>query len=299
MKDRMPETFSFGLVGYPVEHSYSPRMHMAAMQQLGLSGEYLLYPLERPSGLADILEQMRLGKIHGLNVTIPYKNEILPLLDDLTPAAKAVGAANTVFRRKGQLVGDNTDATGFLADLERIGWLNTGYPDRSALILGAGGSARAVVYALFTSGWQVAIAARRWEQAAALVKMMQGSADVELDINNQDQLTALGLDKNSISELDPKAFLIINTTPLGMLSQENISPWPAGLDFPARARIYDLVYNPSESILISTARKRGHQAVNGIGMLVEQAALSLEIWTGLTAPRQAMHQAVMEYSKGV
>jgi shikimate dehydrogenase len=299
MKNRMPDTYSFGLVGYPVEHSYSPRIHMAAMQQLGLSGEYRLFPLEQPSGLPDILEQMRLGNIHGLNVTIPYKNEILPLLDDLTPAAQAIGAANTVFIRKGQLVGDNTDAKGFFADLERLGWSNIDYPDQFALILGAGGSARAVVHALSINGWQVAISARRREQATALVKLVQSWVDAEPDIKDQDRLAALGLDKNSISKLDPKPSLIINTTPLGMLPQENVSPWPAGLDFPPRVRVYDLVYNPRETILISNARKMGHQAINGIGMLVEQAALSLEIWTGLTTPRQAMYQAVMEYSIGV
>lgn len=291
----MPERYTFGLIGYPVEHSYSPRIHMAAMQELALPGEYLLFPIEQPSGLDDILADMRVGNIQGLNVTIPYKNEILPLLDNLTPTARAIGAANTVFIRKGQLIGDNTDAMGFLADLERLGWSSIDYPDRLALILGAGGSAQAVVHALFGNGWQVTISARRQEQAAELVKMIRGTTETVLDSNDQNLLSAIGLDKNSISNLDPKPSLIINTTPLGMIPQDDVSPWPVGLDFPPQARVYDLVYNPPETILLSTAREMGHQASNGIGMLVEQAALSLEIWTGMTAPRQEMH----EYSTGV
>jgi shikimate dehydrogenase len=294
----MPEHYSFGLVGYPVGHSLSPRIHLAAMQELQLAGEYRLCPVEQPSGLQDILDEMRLGNVHGLNVTIPYKNDILPLLDGLTPPAQAIGAANTVFTKNGQLVGDNTDAKGFLADLERLGWSHINGEDGFALILGAGGSARAVVYALSHSGWGITIAARRREQASALANLIRESFSDHTVSMKQNRLSAITLDKESLSLLEPNPSLIINTTPVGMYPQVDASPWPEGLAFPSQAAVYDLVYNPAETILMQSARNHGLQVRNGIGMLVEQAALSLEIWTGLTAPRQAMHQVVMEYSIG-
>lgn len=291
----MSDYYSLGLIGYPLEHSLSPRIHMAALQELDLAGEYRLYPVERPSGIATLLEEMRQGKIDGLNVTIPYKNDILALLDEITPAAREIGAVNTVCCQKRKLVGDNTDAKGFLADLDRLSWGKIGAPG-NALVLGAGGSARAVVYALSRAGWRVAIAARRKEQSAALVKLIRKSIGEGSIIGQQVALSAMKLDHKCISSLNPMPSLIINTTPVGMYPQVDVSPWPAELDFPSPAAVYDLVYNPAETALMREARKMGLPVANGIGMLVEQAALSLEIWTGLPAPRQAMRQAVMEYS---
>jgi shikimate dehydrogenase len=292
------ENYSFGLVGYPVEHSLSPSIHMAALQELGLQGEYRLYPVEETAGLLELLDRMRLGSLLGLNVTIPYKSDILPFLDTLTPTARAIGAANTVIIQESQLVGDNTDAGGFLADLERLSWSEISDPNRSAIVLGAGGSARAVVYALALTGWQVTIAARRREQATNLIESIQDSLGDDLPTGGQYQLTAVHLDNASLASLDPIPGLVINTTPLGMYPQEDASPWPEDLDLPPQAALYDLVYNPDETTLMSAAREDSLRVANGLGMLVEQAALSFEIWTGLVAPRQTMHQAVMEYSKG-
>ena len=173
----MPDYYSLGLIGYPLEHSLSPRIHAAALQDLRLAGEYLLFPIEHSSGLQAILGEMRSGKIHGLNVTIPYKKAVLSLLDDLSTAAQAIGAVNTISQQDGKMVGDNTDARGFYADLERLGWAKIGEPDRHALVLGAGGSARAIVYALANAGWRVTISARRQEQAATLVKLIKRSTE--------------------------------------------------------------------------------------------------------------------------
>ena len=290
----MSELKSFGLVGYPLEHSLSPLIHKAALQELGIQGEYRLYPVEEAASLLELMEGVRMGSLHGLNVTIPYKSDILSFLDHLTPTARAIGAVNTVFLRDSQLVGDNTDAAGFLADLERLGWLEIGDLKRCAVVLGAGGSARAVVYALASTGWQIIIAARRQEQAAILVKTMQESFENDLPVGRKKSFTAVHLGYASLASLNPTPDLIVNTTPLGMFPRDDISPWPEDLDFPPQAALYDLVYNPAETALMRAARGDGLRVTNGLGMLVEQAALSFEIWTGLEAPRQAMHQAVMD-----
>ena len=290
----MSELKSFGLIGYPVDHSLSPLIHTAALQELSFQGEYRLYPVEEAASLLELMEGVRMGSLHGLNVTIPYKSDILSFLDHLTPTARAIGAVNTVFLRDSQLVGDNTDAAGFLADLERLGWLEIGDLKRCAVVLGAGGSARAIVYALASTGWQIIIAARRQEQAAILVKTMQESFENDLPVGRKKSFTAVHLGYASLASLDPIPDLIVNTTPLGMYPQVDASPWPEDLDFPPQAALYDLVYNPAETALMRAARGDGLRVTNGLGMLVEQAALSFEIWTGLEAPRQAMHQAVMD-----
>ena len=166
-----------GLIGYPLSHSLSPQLHAAAFQALKLDGEYRLYPVapNDNQGLAKLAQRLRLGKLQGLNVTIPHKQAILPLLDKLTPSAQAIGAVNTLYLKGDRLIGHNTDAPGFLSDLHN----SFGQPtvEKNALVLGAGGAARAVVYALLTDGWNVTLAVRRADvdQAAALIESMRGA----------------------------------------------------------------------------------------------------------------------------
>ena len=178
----MPERYRLGLIGYPVSHSLSPRLHRAALVACGLVGEYQLYEAPPfPEGriaVQQLLEKLRGGELHGLNVTIPHKQSVIPLLDKLTPTAREIGAVNTIYMNGKGLVGENTDAAGFLADLrQRLsrGEGNSGLK-RRALVLGAGGSARAVVYALLKDNWDVCVAARRLEQARALASDFQQSA---------------------------------------------------------------------------------------------------------------------------
>ena len=294
----MRENYSLGLTGYPLHHSLSPRMHAAALRDCGLQGNYQLYPVEDAADLDELLNRLRQGSLQGLNVTIPHKGSILSLLDVLTSTARAIGAANTIFCRDGQLVGDNTDTAGFLADLDSLGWSQRVDQSQGALVLGSGGAARAVVYALTRSGWQVTIAARRREQAQALLETVQSSEGDGVSTGEIKRLTAIHLGEASLSSLDPAPGLIINTTPLGMFPHLNASPWPQDLVFPVGAAVYDLVYNPAETALLRAARAGGLRVTNGLGMLVEQAALSFEIWTGMDAPRDVMRQAVQEYQIG-
>ena len=163
-------SFHLGLIGYPLGHSLSPKIHAAALKACGLRGDYSLFPIhpDDKQGLKDLLNRVRSGEITGLNVTIPHKQNVIPLLDELTPTAQAIGAVNTIYRHGEKLIGENTDAAGFLSDLKKnIGNWKLGI-GKLALVLGAGGAARAVIYALLHDGWQVTLAARRIEQAGQL-----------------------------------------------------------------------------------------------------------------------------------
>jgi shikimate dehydrogenase len=271
------------LTGYPLDHSLSPSLHVAALQACALLGEYRLYPVppEDEMGLQALLERMRSETLHGLNVTIPHKRKVLPLLDEVSPMAQAIGAVNTIYFRDGLLRGENTDAAGFLTDLGRVFPVTV---PGVALVLGAGGSARAVVYALLQAGWQVCVAARRQEQAQALCQAI--STRVE----------ALALDTEILSRLaeERQVELLVNATPLGMGRQAGESPLAQGMRLPGMAFVYDLVYNPPETALLQAARNAGLACANGLGMLVEQARLAFKLWTGCEVEREVMNRAVTQ-----
>ena len=172
-----PSSFHLGLIGYPLSHSLSPTIHAAALKACNLQGDYSLFPIapDDKQGLKDLLARLRTGELHGLNVTIPHKQNVIEFLDELTPTAKAIGAVNTIYLKESKLIGDNTDAAGFLTDLRKFlaespspFGRGAGVREKSAIVLGAGGSARAVVYALLNDGWNVTISARRIEQAQEL-----------------------------------------------------------------------------------------------------------------------------------
>ena len=282
------ESYSFGLIGYPLGHSLSPQIHGAALHALGVSGEYRLYQIPPlPDGkddLASLLNRVRAGEIHGLNVTIPHKQNVIPLLDEFTPTAKTIGAVNTIFMRGDVLVGDNTDAPGFWGDVSQR--FNGQTFERSkALVLGSGGGARAVIYALLTHGFQVTISARCQDQEEA--ETLKNDLSV---VSNQIEIIYLETD---YSKLNMDQFsLLVNCTPVGMHPLDDASPWPADLSFPQDTIVYDLVYNPRETLFVKQARAAGLRASTGLGMLIEQAALAFERWTGLEAPRAVMMDAV-------
>lgn len=283
---------SLGLLGYPLLHSLSPRLHGAALHHLGIDGEYRLYPVPAlPDGaaqLAGLFQRLRAGEIQGLNVTIPHKQTVLPYLDGLTPAAQSIGAVNTIFQQDGRWLGDNTDAPGFLYDLQRC--LPGEMRPAQALVLGAGGAARAVVYSLLVAGWQVTVAARRLESAQGLASSLPPVGE-QSNVARPVLLSAM-----AFQSLPEPVALVVNATSAGMLPEVESNPWPAGAPLPSGAFVYDLVYKPGETALMRQARAAGLPAANGLGMLVEQAALAFEIWSGLPAPRSQMWQAVLEQS---
>lgn len=267
-----------GLIGYPLGHSLSPKIHNAALQACGLQGDYSLFPIhpDDKQGLQDLLNRVRAGEIHGLNVTIPHKQNVIEFMDELTSTAKAIGAVNTIYLRENRLIGDNTDASGFLSDLKHAFDYSSFFLQPSALVLGAGGSARAVVYALLNDGWNVTIAARRIEQAYELSAQFKNTNAVELNFQT----------------FQPSNFqLIVNTTPVGMTPNVDQSPLPENLSLSSSTFIYDLVYNPPETKLVKDARAQGLSATTGLGMLIEQATLAFELWTGHTPPREILQTA--------
>ena len=287
-----------GLIGYPLGHSLSPRIHRAALPSCGLEGDYSLFPIppEDKQSLGELLGRVRSGEIQGLNVTIPHKQNVIPFLDELTPTANSIGAVNTIYLHDHKLVGDNTDAPGFLIDLKRLLTTGTRTPWHcppgqvcpggrrqgkhgalEALVLGAGGAARAIVYALVSDGWNVMIAARRAEQANEVAKQFQNVKIMELNVQTFQRLNIQ---------------LIVNATPVGMAPNIHQSPWPENLPFPMNAPIYDLVYNPSETKLVKDARAQGLRAATGLGMLIEQAALAFQIWTGHDPSREILRTSL-------
>ncbi len=275
-----------GLIGYPLGHSLSPRLHQAALAYFGLEGEYRLYPVEPEDrdGLATLVGRVRQGELDGLNVTIPHKQNVIPLVDDLTPDARAIGAVNTLYRQGSMLIGHNTDAPGFLADLRHF-WQPASGSQRRALVIGSGGGARAVVYALLRDGWDVTVAAVLLDQAAALVEALQPVA-------GQQALAFVPNEREAVRAVLDGTTLIVNASPVGMTPNVNASPWPEGLVFPPGAAVYDLVYNPRETLFVKQARRAGLQATTGLGMLIEQAARSFECWTGRLPTREVLWKAV-------
>jgi len=275
-----PSTYQLGLIGYPVGHSLSPKIHTAALKACGLEGIYSLFPIapDEKQGLKDLLNRVRSGEIQGLNVTIPHKQNVIEFTDELTLTAQAIGAVNTIYMRENKLVGDNTDAPGFLSDLKRFLCEQSKFVNRkSAVVLGAGGSARAVVYALLNDSWSVTLAARRLEQAEELA---QSFTNYELQVANFTNFQPSTCD------------LLVNTTPVGMSPNTDQSPLPENATLPVDGIVYDLVYNPRETKLVRDARSQGLRASTSLGMLIEQAALAFEIWTGLNPPRDILWNAV-------
>lgn len=284
------QRFQLGLIGYPLSHSLSPQIHAAALQACGLHGNYSLFPIppNDEQALRDLLSRLRSGEIHGLNITIPHKQTVIEFLDELTPTAQAIGAVNTLYLQEDKLIGDNTDTAGFLSDLKRF--LTTeaqSHGDSKALVLGAGGSARAVVYALLNDGWNVTISSRRLEQARQLASSFP---------NYQPVLSIVeGLPITNFKTFQLSLFnLIVNTTPLGMTPNIDRSPLPENATLPPDVIVYDLVYNPRETKLVREAKAQGCHAVTGLGMLIEQAALSFQRWTGHNPPRDILYTSVVE-----
>jgi shikimate dehydrogenase len=290
MQPSNPQTFNLGLIGYPLGHSLSPTIHNAALESCGVDGAYSLFPISPADkkGLKDLLARVRSSEIAGLNVTIPHKQNVIEFLDELTPTAKSIGAVNTIYMQGNRLIGENTDAPGFLSDLKKF--LTTETPrhgELKALVLGAGGSARAVVYALINNGWNVMIASRRLEQAKQLADSF-GNQRLPITVCSSSDL------ESHLDNLQSPVSLIANTTPIGMIPNTDESPWPAYLPFPQGTAIYDLVYNPRETKLVREAFSQGRPATTGLGMLIEQAALAFEIWTGCKPSREAMSGAVSQ-----
>lgn len=276
------ETAVVSLLGHPVKHSLSPRLHNAAFRAQGVNAVYVASPVH-PEALQSGIEGLRALQFLGANVTVPHKEAVRPLLDTVSERAAAVGAVNTIVRDGNVLRGDNTDVEGFLTPLsETVGQTLVGAP---MLIFGAGGAARAVAYGLLDRyrPERLTLVARRPEQSEAL------AADLtEYDPN--DALRVSTFDEAASAVRSSR--LLVNATPLGMTPETDRSPWGNPIDFHTDQVAYDLVYNPEETRFLRDAASQGATPIGGLRMLVEQAAASYRQWTDRDMPRDEVYEAV-------
>lgn len=272
-----------GVIGYPIEHSLSPAMHNAALQKLNLDYVYVPFAVA-PASLPAAIAGMRALGIRGLNVTIPHKVAVKRYLDEIDPTAEMIGAVNTICNEAGRLIGYNTDGEGFLRSLREEG--KTDPQGKTVVMLGAGGAARALGFHLALSGVKrLIIANRTVNRATALCQ--------EIAAGTGCSITATAL--SDVDSFLPEADILINTTSLGMYPNNNTAPPVDVGRLPTRALVYDIVYNPRETVFLQRARAAGKRVLPGLGMLVYQGAAALELWLGVAAPVDVMKEVLRRH----
>jgi shikimate dehydrogenase len=283
-----PDVSLVGVIGSPIAHSLSPLLHTAAFAALGLDATWHSQAFEVAAGEAALaLGAMRRAGVSGLSVTMPHKADVAGLVDECTAVAQRLGAVNCIINRDGHLVGTNTDGQGFVASLARgAGFVPAG---KRCLVIGAGGAARAVVLALAEAGAsEVAVLNRTPERAAAAAALAGAAGSVA-----PAERPGSPEDKGQI-EIVGSADLVVNATPLGMAGAFHGGPadWlvAPNLLHPGQVAA-DLVYVPRPTRWLAEAAAAGALPVDGLGMLVHQAAAQLELWTGQPAAVEAMWQA--------
>jgi len=274
-----------GLFGWPTEHSVSPAMQNAALVALGLDWCYVPLPVP-PDRLAEAIAALRALGFVGANVTVPHKQAALAWMDRLTKEARVVGAVNTILPDAKGLTGHNTDVAGFtraLADAEMEA-------HGRVVVLGAGGAARAVVYALCSTAAEIMILNRHAARAGALA--------VDMAPHCAGQVRGAALDATTLAQAVAEASLVVNTTSAGMWPNVDAMPWCPGVAYPGNVPLFDLVYNPQETMLMRLARRAGARAENGLAMLVHQGAESLRLWSGREPDVAIMRRACLEALEG-
>ena len=274
------QTRIVGVIGDPVLHSRSPQMHNAAIVERKL--DYVYVPFHVRSGeLREAIEGFKALNVLGVNVTIPHKQTVMPILDDVSHEATLIGAANTLIFCDGRVSGDNTDAQGFLRAMTEEGIdIPVG---GSAVVLGAGGAARAVVVALALSGLGLITVANRtgW-------KAIQFEKD--LATISETEISAVDLASNQLNSAIRSADLLVNTTSVGMQETDQLLIDPDSLN--PGTIVYEIVYTPLETPLLRVAREKGCQTIGGIGMLVHQGAIAFEKWIGIVPNVETMRIAL-------
>ena len=277
------------LLGHPVEHSLSPRIHNAAFQAQDVNAVYVATPV-RPEAIREALAGLRAMQFLGANVTVPHKEAVRPLLDEVSERAAAIGAVNTIVRENDTLRGDNTDVEGFLSPLAKA--QGAGLEGARMTVFGAGGAARAVVYGLLDRYMpeRLTLVARRPEQAEALAADLDG-----YDLTDALRVTTFDAAAAAVGA----SRLLVNATPLGMAPEhENQTPWPSEDDFTPNHIVYDLVYSPEETRFLREAAAQGATTIGGLGMLVEQAAASYRQWTDQPMPTDAVYETLRRGRSG-
>jgi shikimate dehydrogenase len=274
------KTSVFGIIGDPVEHSLSPRMHNAAFKELNLDNIYVPFHVEREKLEEAIFGAYSLG-IRGLNITIPHKTEVIKYLDYLDIAAGLIGAVNTIEFGENGAVGHNTDGIGAVRAIEEI----TPVKDKKILILGAGGASRAICFQILLSGAKnIVIANRTVEKATELKDDLIEKLDHEVSVID------MGLElQKEIEDTD----ILINTTPIGMYPNINQKPLITEAMMHPNLIVNDIVYNPIKTGLLKEADNAGAKTISGIKMLMYQGIESFKIWTGIEPSIEIFQKALM------
>jgi shikimate dehydrogenase len=273
-----------GIIGDPIEHTMSPAMHNAAFSALGLDYTYLPFRV-RQEELPGAIAGMRALNIIGLNVTIPHKVDVIPLLDRLEPLAKKMGAVNTIVNEGGVLIGSNTDAPGFLQALRSQSIEPKG---KKIVIIGAGGAAKGIAFILAEVGASLVILNRTISKAEELASQIA-------QYYHQNLKTMTLSEENLTGALDG-ADVLVNTTNVGMVPDVDRTLVSSSLLNPKLA-VYDIVYNPLATRLLREAKAAGARTIDGLDMLVWQGALAFKKWTGREAPFEIMKQAAVKALK--
>jgi shikimate dehydrogenase len=270
----------YGVIGDPIEHSLSPILQNAAFEHAKLDCKFLAFHV-KPEGVEAAVKGMRALGIAGLNVTMPHKHAVMQFLDDVDNDAKLVGAVNTIVNAEGTLIGFSTDGLGALNALRTNGASPRG---KRVVLLGAGGSARAIAFTLCQEVKELVVLNRTVCQAEELAKTIQEALDKKI--------VAKKLTVKAVQENLEKADILINATSVGMKPKAD-----ASLVKPEWLRkdlaIMDIVYNPLETKLAKDAKAAGAKVISGVEMLIHQGAASFQIWTGQQAPIEVMRQAAL------
>lgn len=277
-----------GVIGAPVEHSRSPQMHNAALVKAGL--DYVYVPFHVPvDAVAEAMNGFKALNVVGINVTLPHKQAVIHFLTSISQEAELIGAVNTLTFINGEVHGENTDAPGFLRALEETG---ASVPvDKDVVVLGAGGSARAVVVALALAGVRsVVITNRTVSKAVALAEELSEKINVQEETGHKTVLEGMGLQDSRLPDAVKGSALLVNTASSSMDTSHPLlidSNWlqPSTI-------VYDIVYTPPMTTLLTTAAEKGCKIVGGIGMLVHQGAIAFERWTGVEPCVETMQKAL-------
>jgi shikimate dehydrogenase len=277
-----------GLVGYPVSHSLSPLMQQAAFDTLHIEANYVVWETPHDQ-LAGKIASLRSSGMLGANITIPYKEDVMQMVDECDPFAARIGAINTIVNRDGRLYGYNTDAPGFITALIECGADPFDCAGRKVVILGTGGAARAAAVGLLEKGIGEVLLLGRTE--AHLQNILRHLRSFSVQIHRTTHIKGALFSYPDVKEFLSNADLVVNATPKG-LNMDDSQLLIDVNELPRTALVMDMIFNPPFTPLLRAARAHGCQVLNGLSMLLYQGALAFELWTGRPAPIEVMQKAL-------
>lgn len=270
------------VVANPIKHSISPFIHNSAFEATNTNGVYVAWEVEA-TDLAETVANIRRYQMFGINLSMPYKEQVIPYLDQLSEEARLIGAVNTVVNREGTLIGYNTDGKGFFKSLPSFK-----ISGKRMVLLGAGGAAKAILTQAILDGVsQISVFVR----SASLEKTRPYLKKLQIETGFKVDLFALE-DAQELQENIRKADLLVNATSVGM--DGTSQPIPTGIVLPKQLLVADVIYQPFETPFLQWARSQGNLAVNGLGMLLYQAAEAFQLWTGKEMPTDEIWQTLIE-----